>query len=111
VTETKSYQLWINIKERCFNPRYKQFKDYGGRDITMDPNWIDDFAQFYKDMGDVPFGLQIDRIDNNKGYYKENLRWATPQENCKNRRPRPKGLKYNTKKKREAAALLASITQ
>jgi len=52
----------------------------------MDPRWLD-FSTFFADMGHPPFdGMQLDRIDNEKGYWLDNVRWATRKENCRNRR-------------------------
>lgn len=112
------YIIWRGLLARCNNPNNTRYQYYGGRGITTDPSW-DRFEQFYADMGDRPEGLEIDRIDNSKGYSKDNCRWVTHKENMNNRRPFSewtikvprKGMKYNTKKKRESAALLASITQ
>lgn len=52
----------------------------------MCDRWANSFSNFYEDMGEVPFGLEIDRIDNNKGYSKDNCRWVTAKINCRNRR-------------------------
>lgn len=73
------------MKQRCTNPRHRQFKHYGGRGISLDPKWRT-FVGFYEDMGDAPLGRDIDRIDNNAGYCKANCRWTTRQENENNKR-------------------------
>jgi len=77
--------IWMGIKARCNNPNNRAYKNYGGRGIYHDPRW-QHFKEFYKDMGDRPKGMQIDRIDNNGPYTKNNCRWVTPKQNCQNRR-------------------------
>jgi hypothetical protein len=85
-TKTPEFVLWQGIKERCANPKHKAYKNYGGRGITVCSRWLD-FQNFYDDMCPRPNkDLQIDRIDNNKGYSKENCRWVSRQENFRNKR-------------------------
>ena len=84
VTST-TYNCWAAMIQRCVNPKHKAFKDYGGRGITFDPQWHQ-FETFLIDMGEQPRGLQLDRIDNNKGYIKSNCQWTTPKNNSRNRR-------------------------
>jgi hypothetical protein len=87
------YITWYHMIDRCTNPNHKYYHSYGGRGITVCERWKI-FSNFHKDMGEVPKGLQIDRIDNDKGYYKENCRWATPKQNSRNRRSN-KMITYN----------------
>lgn len=77
---TPIYKLWAGILSRCYNPKVRIYKYYGGRDITVCDRWHD-FINFYADMGDRPKGMQIDRIDNNKGYSPDNCRWVTSKDN------------------------------
>ena len=88
---TSTWRIWMGIKARCLNPTDKAFKNYGGRGITVCDKWIN-FLGFYEDMGLRPEGLEIDRIDNNAGYSKENCKWVTRKENSNNRRNTPKDI-------------------
>ena len=82
---TTTYQCWGDMKTRCNCPTNIQYHRYGGRGITVCPEWMD-FRNFLKDMGEKPKGKTIDRIDNSKGYSKDNCRWATPMEQSQNTR-------------------------
>lgn len=82
----RTYVAWCNMIARCENQKHKQYKDYGGRGITVCKKWRDSFIAFLKDIGDVPECLTIDRIDTNKGYYPGNVRFATSFQQNQTRR-------------------------
>lgn len=75
------------VMERCTNPNHIAYKKYGGRGITVCQEWIDSpqaFVDWALANGFSP-ELQIDRIDNDKGYSPDNCRWVTARENIRNR--------------------------
>jgi hypothetical protein len=85
-TKHELYWTWNDIKKRCYKKTYKSYKWYGANGITMDPRWRD-FSVFVADVGAKPsMKYSIDRINNLKGYYKGNIRWATAKEQADNRR-------------------------
>lgn len=82
---TKEYSSWTHMKERCNNPNHCAYANYGGRGISVCPEW-DSFEQFFQDMGFAPEGTSLDRIDTNGNYDRYNCRWATNKEQSNNRR-------------------------
>ena len=82
----KIYGTWYNMKKRCFDPNQKQFKDWGGRGITICERWMI-FENFYEDMKKTwtPEENTIDRIDKDGNYEKENCRWLSQSENTRKR--------------------------
>ena len=86
MADTRTYSSWEAMKQRCLNPRHKNYKHYGGRGITICEKWLS-FEAFYADMGTRPSPQHsIDRVDNEQGYYKANCRWATQTEQQRNTR-------------------------
>ena len=84
---TKLYAVWYNMKTRCFNKKVKQYKDYGGRGITICNEWLE-FIPFrdWSLFNGYQEGLEIDREDNDGNYEPSNCRWVTNKENLRNKR-------------------------
>jgi hypothetical protein len=79
MSNTPEYKAWVDMKKRCLNTGSRNYKNYGGRNIAIEPRWIDDFAAFFADIGPRPSPKHsLDRIDNDKGYFPGNVRWALP---------------------------------
>lgn len=85
LSKTREYHIWLGIHHRCKNPRSSCYHNYGGRGITVAPEW-DNFEQFYMDMGPRPPKHEIERKDNDKGYCKDNCLWVTHKDNANNKR-------------------------
>jgi len=88
---TVEFKIWTGMLRRCLNSKFKAYKYYGGRGITVCERWRK-FQNFFEDMGNRPPMLQIDRINNDGNYEPGNCRWVTSRENNANR-------KYSTTKK------------
>ena len=83
--KTKLYNIYHNIKYRCYNPNHHEFHNYGGKGITMSEEWLGEngFLMFYNWALENGYkeGLTIDRIDSNKNYESSNCQWITRSEN------------------------------
>lgn len=83
MSATPTYKTWVGMLARCSNTRLKEYKNYGGRGIRV--MWSN-FEEFMDDMGIRPDGFQIDRINNDGHYEKDNCKWVLPKENLENKR-------------------------
>jgi hypothetical protein len=84
-TQSPEYRTYRNMLKRCLDENDKSYPRYGGRGITVSETWQECFDNFLKDMGNRPDGLTLERVDNEKGYCKENCKWATRHEQMMNR--------------------------
>ncbi len=87
----KLYIVWAEMKQRCNNPKHRSYMYYGDRGIKVCDEWQKNYTEFEKWAFNNGYkqGLSLDRIDNNKGYSKENCRWVNwkvQQNNRNNRR-------------------------
>lgn len=93
--QAPEYENWHNMKQRCLNPNFPGYHNYGGRGITICQRWIESFINFYNDMGKRPTPEHsVERIDNNRGYYPDNCKWGTKLEQIVNRRLKPNTCGY-----------------
>ena len=87
LSRTSEYVAWYNMIRRCTDPNVKQWKDYGGRGITVCQRWLKSFPNFIKDMGSKPSPeLTLERFFNYEGYKPSNCVWETRKNQIRNRR-------------------------
>lgn len=84
---TRLYNIWVNMRQRCYNPNMPAYKDYGARGIRICKAWREyvDFAAWAMENG-YSDHLTIDRKDNDKSYTSSNCRWVTQKVNNNNTR-------------------------
>ena len=85
--DPRLYNVWMTMIHRCEDPHYHKFPISGARGITVCKAWHEPhkFMDWAESHGYRP-GLQIDRMDNSRGYSPSNCRWTTAKENCRNTR-------------------------
>lgn len=81
------YNKWGSMKTRCYYPKSKDYKNYGGRGIKICDEWLnyDNFRNWSISTG-YQEGLTIDRIDNDRNYEPSNCKWITMKEQQRNKR-------------------------
>ncbi len=85
--KTPEYEAWTSMKKRCYKPYHASFYNYGARGITVCERWMNDFPAFLSDVGPRPSPEHsLERKDNALGYFPDNCKWATSQEQALNRR-------------------------
>ena len=84
---TPEYNRWRTMINRCYDPKNENYPHYGARGITVCWRWRRSLSAFISDIGRCPGpGYSLERVNNNKGYYPSNCRWATVEEQAVNRR-------------------------
>lgn len=85
----RTYGVWQAMRARCLNPKNNRWSSYGGRGIKICKRW-EKFENFIADMGEIPKGLTLDRINVDGDYKPSNCRWATWLEQAQNKRKKRK---------------------
>lgn len=86
MTDTRTMRIWRGMISRTSNPKAKDWPRYGGRGIGVCDRWRKSFLAFLEDMGPCPCAeATLDRERNDEGYSKENCRWATMSQQCRNK--------------------------
>lgn len=106
--------VWHNMIQRCTNPKAENYDHYGGREITVCPEWLNDYWAFELDVGKRPSSRhQLNRIENSGNYEPGNTEWVLPYKNSAYNARRTRsdnkvgqsGVYYNTAKKRYHATI------
>lgn len=84
--KSSTYTAWVDMKQRCSNPKTHSYRWYGARGVKVCDRWLDSFTNFLEDMGAKPDGRSLDRIDNYGDYEPTNCRWATHDQQVDNTR-------------------------
>lgn len=102
--KSRLYTVWKGMRDRCNNPHSDEYKNYGGRGISVCQEW-NDFVAFYQwavnngyDESLPSTECSIDRIDNNGNYCPDNCRWTSMTQQARNTR-RNRFLSHNGEKK------------
>lgn len=84
---SKEHRAWLYMRRRCYQRTHRSYKNYGGRGIRVCKRWLNNFNNFFADVGPAPSRKHsIDRMRNNEDYKPSNVRWATRKQQDLNRR-------------------------
>jgi hypothetical protein len=90
LSNNRIYDIWLHMKQRCYDKNYPKYKDWGGRGIKICNEWLeeDGFKRFYEwsIKNGYQDNLTINRKNNDKDYTQTNCNWATRIEQANNRR-------------------------
>ena len=81
-----TYRSWLSMRARCLRRNHPQWKDYGGRGISICKEWLCSYEAFLQYMGDRPPGHSIDRERVDGNYEPGNVRWAVAKTQNRNSR-------------------------
>lgn len=85
LSKNPAYSNWKDMLKRCFNPNNKRYSNYGGRGISVHPDFKSSFPKFLEEIGEKPEGnWSVGRIDNNGWYTYGNIRWETVEQQSRN---------------------------
>lgn len=86
MTKAPEYRSWTSMKARCLTTTNAAYYQYGGNGIALHRQWVESFEAFFADMGKKPSPKHsLDRINNKRGYFPDNCRWATKTQQVRNR--------------------------
>ncbi|MDH0899647.1 hypothetical protein N5C12_09815 [Comamonas aquatica] len=84
--KTKTYRAWRNMISRCTEQSNKHFRNYGGRGISVCKDWLGSFEKFLHDIGEIPEGMSLERIDPDGDYHPANCKLIPLADQVRNRR-------------------------
>jgi hypothetical protein len=84
MTNWKYVMRWAAMMDRCYNKEHASYPKYGGRGIKVCTDWHD-YRNYAKDIGEIPVGMSVDRVDNDGNYELDNIRFANALTQSNNR--------------------------